>query len=42
MDLSLPFRGKNMNNFDDDIKSKKDINQWNELGLNELLGKHLK
>ena len=42
MDLSLPFRGKNIDNYDDDLKNKKDLNQWNELGLNELLGKHLK
>ena len=42
MDLTLPFRGKNIYNLDDDLKNKKELNQWNELGLNELLGKHLK
>jgi hypothetical protein len=42
MDLSLPFRSKNLENFDDEVKSKKEANKWTELGLEELLGKHMK
>ena len=41
MDLSLPFRGKNIDNFEEEMKNQKELNQWNESGLNELLGKHL-
>jgi hypothetical protein len=40
MDIIMPF--KNIDNLDEEnFKHNNDLNNWNDIGLEELLGKHL-
>jgi hypothetical protein len=40
MDIIMPF--KNLDSLDDEnFKHNNDLNNWNDIGLEELLGKHL-
>lgn len=42
MDLTIPYRARSFESLDDEVKVKKEANKWSELGLEELLGKHMK
>jgi hypothetical protein len=40
MEITMPF--KNIDSVDEDnFKHNNDLNNWNDIGLQELLGKHL-